>query len=58
MRMASFSMRSMAWATSSSDRIAPIRYSSAYPRMVTSGVRSSWLASPMNRRICRTVASR
>ncbi len=58
MRMASFSIRSMACETSSSPVIAPMRYSSAYPRTVTSGVRSSWLASPMNRRICRTVASR
>ena len=32
-------------------RAAPCRYSSAKPRMVVSGVRSSWLASVMNRRI-------
>ena len=48
----------MARAVSSGVCIAPMRYSSAYPRTLTSGVRSSWLASPMNRRIFSTVASR
>lgn len=31
--------------------VAPERYRSAYPRTLVSGVRSSWEASPMNRRI-------
>ena len=35
----------------SMSRAAPWRYSSANPRIVVSGVRSSWLASVMNRRI-------
>ena len=35
----------------STSRAAPCRYSSAKPRIVVSGVRSSWLASVMNRRI-------
>ena len=44
----SLSIRDISMSTS---RAAPWRYSSAKPRMVVSGVRSSWLASVMNRRI-------
>ncbi len=47
-RLASLSIRDSSMATS---RAAPWRYNSANPRMVVSGVRSSWLASVMNRRI-------
>ena len=44
-------MRSIACPTWSGSVIAPCRYSSAYPRMVTSGVRSSWEASDTNCRM-------
>jgi len=37
--------------TISMSRAAPCRYNSAKPRMVVSGVRSSWLASVMKRRM-------
>ena len=37
--------------TISMSRAAPCRYNSAKPRMVVNGVRSSWLASVMKRRI-------
>ncbi len=47
-RLDSLSMRLISISTS---RAAPWRYSSAKPRIVVSGVRSSWLASVMNRRI-------
>jgi hypothetical protein len=40
----------MARVTSSGDR-APWRYSSAYPRIDVSGVRSSWDASAAKRRV-------
>ena len=52
-RSASCSMRRSAFGTSSGPR-APARYSSAYPRIVVSGVRSSWDASAAN---CRTLCS-
>ena len=51
MRLASDSIRSIALATSSDFVIAPCRYSSAYPRIVTRGVRSSWEASETNWRM-------
>ena len=44
-------MRSISRRTSSSERTAPCRYSSAKPRIEVSGVRSSWLASATKRRI-------
>ena len=47
-RRDSLSMRPISISTS---RAAPCRYSSANPRIVVSGVRSSWLASVMKRRI-------
>ena len=50
-RIASFSIRLIVRLTSASSDSAPIRYSSAKPRMPTSGVRSSWLASATKRRI-------
>ena len=48
MRRDSLSMRDISISTS---RAAPWRYNSANPRIVVSGVRSSWLASVMKRRI-------
>ena len=51
MRFDSDSMRPIAVATASSLGRAPWRYSSEYPRILTSGVRSSCEASPTNRRI-------
>ena len=48
MRRDSLSMRLISISTSLA---APCRYNSAKPRIVVSGVRSSWLASVMNRRI-------
>ena len=50
-RAPSDSIRSINRRTSSSDRTAPCRYSSAKPRMEVSGVRSSWLASATKRRM-------
>ncbi|CNW51515.1 Uncharacterised protein [Mycobacterium tuberculosis] len=47
-RLASLSIRDSSMPTS---RAAPCRYSSAKPRIVVNGVRSSWLASVMNCRI-------
>ena len=47
-RPASEEMRSMTMSASS---VAPDLYRSAYPRTLVSGVRSSWEASPMKRRI-------
>ena len=44
--------------TSASSASAPIRYSSAKPRMPASGVRSSWLASATKRRICSSDSAR
>ena len=46
-RSASCSIRRMAFGSSEGPS-APWRYSSAYPRIVVSGVRSSWLASAAN----------
>ena len=52
-RSASCSMRRMAFGSSSGPS-APCRHSSASPRIVVSGVLSSWLASAAN---CRTFCS-
>ena len=46
-RSASCSMRRIAFGSSAGPN-APCRYSSAYPRIVVSGVRSSWEASAAN----------
>ena len=57
-RSDSASMRSMADPTSAESDTAPWRYSSAYPRTVASGVRSSCDASATNWRIRSSLASR
>ncbi len=41
----------MRFMNSAGSSVAPWRYSSAKPRMVVSGVRSSWLASATKRRM-------
>ena len=58
MRADSSSIRDIAFSVSAGFRAAPMRNSSAYPRIEASGVRSSWDTSARKRRSRPSVASR